>query len=92
MALYSPRPSRSTTSTGWMRCWNGRPGSVARELKTVVISENGRDWRPLATEALPTDRVRLTVEMPGPRLDVARLEPYRISDLDRLLAELKKLV
>ena len=28
--------------------------------------------------------------MPGPRLYVARLEPYRISDLDRLLAALRK--
>jgi len=25
--------------------WNGRPGSVGRELKTVVVSENGRDWK-----------------------------------------------
>lgn len=70
--------------------WNGQPGSVAKELKAVVVSENGRDWKPLATESLPTNRVRLTVEMPGPRLDVARLEPYRISDLDRLLADLSR--
>ena len=69
--------------------WNGLPGSVAKELKMVVISENGRDWKPVATEALPTNRIRLTVEMPGPKLYVARLEPYRISDLDRLLANLR---
>jgi hypothetical protein len=65
--------------------WNGQPGSVARELKTVVISENGRRWQSVPTESLPGDRVRLTVTMPGPRLYVARLEPYRLSDLDRLL-------
>jgi hypothetical protein len=69
--------------------WNGRHGSVARELKTVVVSENGRDWRPLPTESLPGDRVRLNVEMPGPKLYVARLEPYRLSDLDRLLATIR---
>jgi hypothetical protein len=34
--------------------------------------------------------VRLHVEMPGPSLYVARLEPYRISDLDRLLKSIEK--
>ena len=69
--------------------WNGQPGSVAGELKTLVISENGRDWKSVPTESLPGNRVRLTVEMPGPRLYVARLEPYRLSDLDRLLDSVK---
>jgi hypothetical protein len=70
--------------------WNGKPGSVAKELKTVVVSANGRDWKPRATEVLPENRVRLTVETSGPRLYVARVEPYRISDLDRLLAGIRK--
>jgi len=65
--------------------WNGQPGSVAAELKTMVVSENGREWTSVPTESLPGNRVRLTVEMPGPRLYVARLEPYRLSDLERLL-------
>jgi len=70
--------------------WNGKPGSVARELKTMVISENGRDWTSIPTEALPDDRVRLTVTMPGPSLYVARVEPYRVSDLDRWLESLRR--
>ena len=69
--------------------WNGQPGSVARELKTLVISENGRDWKPVPTESLAGDRVRLLVRMPGPRLYVARLEPYRVSDLDRLVESIR---
>jgi hypothetical protein len=69
--------------------WNGQPGSVARELKTLVISRNGRDWTAVPTESLPGSRVRLTVEMPGPELYVARIEPYRISDLDRLLGTIR---
>ena len=69
--------------------YNGRPGSVAGELKTVVLSENGRDWTPVPTESLPGDRIRLTVVMPGPTLYVARLEPYRLSDLDRLMASVR---
>jgi hypothetical protein len=69
--------------------WNGVSGSIARELKTVVISENGRDWKPVPLESLPENRVRLHVEMPGPRLYVARAEPYRLSDLDRFLATIR---
>jgi hypothetical protein len=69
--------------------WNGQPGSVAGELKSLVISENGRDWTSVRTESLPINRVRLTVEMPGPRLYLARVEPYRLSDLDRLLESIK---
>ena len=70
--------------------WNGQPGSVAGELKTLVTSENGRDWKSAPTESLPGNRVRLTVVMPGPRLYVARLEPYRVSDLDSFLESVRK--
>jgi hypothetical protein len=69
--------------------WNGKLGSVGREMKVASISENGRDWRAVPLERLPENRVRLTVEMPGTRLYVARLEPYRISDLDRLLDSIR---
>jgi len=68
--------------------WNGQAGSVAKELKTAVISQDGRDWRAIALEGLPENRVRLTLWMPGPRLYVARVEPYRLSDLDHLLASI----
>ena len=70
--------------------WNGRPASVAEELKAVAVSENGLDWRPMATEALPANRVRLSVQMRGPQLYVARLEPYRLSNLDRMLSSLRR--
>ncbi len=70
--------------------WNGKIGSVAKELKVAVVSENGRDWKPVPLESLPENRVRLHVEMPGPRLYVARIEPYRLSDLERLLTSIAK--
>jgi hypothetical protein len=89
--LHAPPGSKLTLEfTNLNNVWNGTPGSVAKELKTVVVSENGKDWKPLETEALPENRVRLTIEMPGPRLYVARVEPYRISDLDRWLATIRK--
>jgi Zinc carboxypeptidase len=69
--------------------WNGQPGSVAGELKTVAISEDGRKWRTVPTDSLPGNRVQLRVEMSGPKLYVARIEPYRLSDLNRLLASIR---
>jgi len=66
--------------------WNGRPGSVAAELKTVAISPDGQTWTTVPTDALPGNRVRVTLTMPGQVLYVARMQPYRLSDLDRLLA------
>jgi hypothetical protein len=69
--------------------WNGQPGSVAGELKTVAISDDGTAWRTVPTEALPGNRVQLRVTMAGPKLHVARMEPYRLSDLERLLAEIR---
>jgi hypothetical protein len=70
--------------------WNGQKASVAREMKVAVVSPNGRDWRPVPLDGLPGGRVRLSLTMPGPRLYVARVEPYRLSDLDRLLASVRE--
>jgi len=68
--------------------WNRQHGSVARELKAAVVSTNGRDWTSIPLETFETNRTRMTVTMPGPALYVARVEPYRLSDLERLLAEI----
>ncbi len=70
--------------------WNGTPGSVARELKTAVISPDGRNWTSAPLESLPENRVQLRIHMPGSRLFVARVEPYRLSDLDQLLTSIRK--
>ncbi len=69
--------------------WNGRHGSVARELKTVATSADGRSWTTVPTDALPGDRVRVTLTMPGTQLYVARMQPYRVSDLERLVAAVR---
>jgi len=70
--------------------WNGQPGSVAGELKTVALSDDGKMWRTTATESLAGNRVQLRVTLTGPRLQVARMEPYRLSDLDRLLESIRR--
>ena len=68
--------------------YNGRPGSVAREMKSLVVSPDGVTWQSVATREISPGRVALDIEMPGPRLYVARIEPYRLSDLDKFLASI----
>jgi hypothetical protein len=69
--------------------WNGQPSSISRELKAAVVSSDGRNWTPVPLETFETNRTRLTITMPGPSLYVARVEPYRLSDLQRLLAAIR---
>jgi len=76
--------------TNLLNVWNGRPGSVAHEMSTLYVSPNGREWSPMATEILHSNCVRLVVTMPGPCLHIARVEPYRWSDLERWMDELRR--
>lgn len=69
--------------------WNGVPGSVAGELKTMMISTDGRAWQSVPTELLPTNRVQLRVQATRGSLYVARVEPYRISDLENFLGSIR---
>ena len=70
--------------------WNGVRSSNTSRILLAVVSEDGRNWTPVPLEPLPGDRVRLTVTMPGPRLYVARAEPYRLSDLERWLDSIRQ--
>ena len=69
--------------------WNGQPGSVAGELKSIAISDDEKTWRTVPTESLPGNRVQLRVTMKGSTLHVARMEPYRLSDVERLLGSIR---
>jgi len=68
--------------------WNGRAASAANARTISVVSADGHEWKPVPGRLLPGSRVEFRIEMPGPSLYVARAEPYRISDLERLLAEI----
>ncbi len=70
--------------------WNGTAASVAQEMKSAVISEDGRAWTSVATNVSKDNRVTMQLMLPqSGELFVARVEPYRISDLDRLLVSIK---
>jgi hypothetical protein len=69
--------------------WNGQAASIAKELKAAVISTNGHDWKPISLESLPGNRVGVTLQMLGPKLFMARVEPYRLSDLDSFVSSIR---
>lgn len=71
--------------------WNGNAASVAPELKSAVVSDDGSTWSSIATNVSKDNRVtmQLTLSKTG-ELYVARVEPYRLSDLDRLIEAIGK--
>jgi hypothetical protein len=64
--------------------WNGRPGSPVSDKTIAYTSLDGRRWTPVPTEKIEGNRLRLRVRMEREILYVARLEPYRLSDLEKL--------
>lgn len=62
--------------------WNGKHGSPAKDATISFTSIDGRHWQPIDTELLDGDRLKLRIHMVQECLYVARLEPYRISDLE----------
>jgi hypothetical protein len=70
--------------------WNGVRSSVAKELKTMCISEDGRNWRVVPVDNSSGTSVRFSLMMTKPRLYVARIEPYRLSDLARFLEMIRR--
>jgi len=69
--------------------YNGRKGSPASDETISYVSPDGTHWRAVETELLDGDRLKLTLPMEADRMYVARLEPYRLSDLKRLLDEIR---
>ncbi len=70
--------------------WNGYPGNPASKHTVCRVSEDGRHWDVVPTEIISGDRLRFEIEMPASgELYVAHLEPYRISDLERLMKEIR---
>ena len=54
------------------------------------VSANGRDWKAIETEIIEGLRLRFKLHMDADRMYLASVEPYDVSDLDRLLNEIKK--
>ncbi|MCX5685646.1 MAG: M14-type cytosolic carboxypeptidase [Planctomycetota bacterium] len=69
--------------------WNGHKASPVSEKTIAYLSHDGRKWTVIPTEKLEGNLIRFRVHMESDSLYVARVEPYRLSDLERLLAEIR---
>ena len=64
--------------------WNGRRGCPVSEQTTCWVSPDGEHWRVLPTDFLEGNRLRVNVTVETGSLYVARLEPYTLTDLEKL--------
>lgn len=65
--------------------WNGKHGPPVSDKTICYLSPDGRSWTVVPTEFIDKSAIRFQVEMDSESLYVARLEPYRISDLETFL-------
>ena len=68
--------------------WNGRPGSPISDRTNCFVSPDGSTWSALPAPKIDGNRLEVRVRMESDTFYLARPEPYRLSDLDRLLAEI----
>lgn len=71
--------------------YNGRPGAAVSKKSICFTSSDGRRWDVIPAEFLEEGhrlKVRVKLDDKG-TLTLARIEPYRLADLDRFLAEIK---
>jgi hypothetical protein len=69
--------------------WNGRKGSPINERTVCFISQDGKAWRAIPTEKTAENHLKIQVTVDGGSLYLARLEPYRLSDLEALKQEFR---
>lgn len=72
-----------------LNIYNGRRVSPAKNKSISYVSPDGKNWRACETDLLEGHRLKLTLQMETDRMYVARLVPYRLSDLNKLLDEIR---
>ena len=69
--------------------YNGHFSSPIKDNTTCYLSVDGKNWEAIETYKTPENRLEINFVMPADSVYVARLEPYRISDLERLKSEIE---
>jgi len=70
--------------------WNGRPGVPITDETPCVVSEDGRTWRTVTARKIEGNRLEIALFFKSRRQYVARIEPYRITDLERFLERIRE--
>ena len=69
--------------------WNGKHGSPIAERTSCAVSADGVHWKVVEGRKAPENFLEIQVHMDEDRLYVARIEPYRLRDLERFLDEIR---
>ncbi len=69
--------------------WNGMRSSPISEKTNTLISEDGKSWRVIPAQLIDKNMLQFELHMDSDKIYIASVEPYRISDLEKLLAEIK---
>ncbi|MEX2231141.1 MAG: M14-type cytosolic carboxypeptidase [Cyclobacteriaceae bacterium] len=69
--------------------WNGIKGVPISEKTNTLISEDGKNWRVITADLIDENKLRFKVHMESDKIYVASVEPYRISDLEKFISEIK---
>lgn len=70
--------------------WNGQKAYPVSDRTHCLISTDGISWTPVPAELTNEKNLQFKVHMETGSLYVASVEPYRISDLEKLKAEIKR--
>ena len=86
-----PNAKVSLVLNNFRNVWNGKPGVPVSEKSIAYISTDSKNWQVVKAKLLPPgDRVELNLELPASgSLFVARLPPYRLSDLEHFQNEIR---
>jgi hypothetical protein len=68
--------------------WNGTLSKPTPEATISFVSDDGQQWRAIPAEPAEPHWLKLHVHLQGSSLYVARLEPYRLSDLEKWKASI----
>lgn len=69
--------------------WNSIKGVPISEKTNTLISQDGRNWQVIPADLINENRLRFKLHMDSDKVFVASVEPYRISDLEKFLSEIK---
>jgi hypothetical protein len=69
--------------------WNGQKGSPIDQRTICCVSQDGRTWQAIPTEKTADNCLRFKVRVDKGSLYLARLEPYRLSDLEKLKRDIR---
>lgn len=75
---------------GFNAIYNGKLiYSTLNNIKYCVVSNDGKKWKHISVEVTGDNRMKITVHMETDSLYIASVEPYRISDLNKMLSRIK---